>query len=229
MPYAVLEALLAVLIPIAIGLICLFARRESWTVIVVLSATGLTLEALNLFMYLLEIVRIVPFTSSSLNYSLYDSARSIFSNIAFYAGFAAWVLSLYRAVQRGRLWWMAVVGVAAMVSLICRAMESEPYYFFSRLTYNGGIALLLVMGAHLVSAITLIYALATRRDTAPAAPMPIMYPPMMYPPMMYPPMIYPPMMYPPPAPYGPPVSYAPPPPVVLPAPQPQPPTMTTPT
>lgn len=218
MPYPVLEALLAVLIPIAIGMICLFARRESWTAIVVLSATCLSLEALNLCMYLLEVVRIVPFSSSGLNYSLYDSARGVFSGVATYLGIAAWILTLYRAVQRGRLWWMAVVGVAAMVSLICRAMESEPYYFFSRLTYNGGIALLLVMGVHLVSAITLTYALATRRDTAPVAP------------MIYPPMMYPSMMYPPPAPYGYPTSYAPPPPpVVLPAPQPQPPTLTTPT
>ncbi|HLZ22069.1 MAG TPA: hypothetical protein VKQ30_08100 [Ktedonobacterales bacterium] len=218
MSFALILVLTYVLVPLFIGFVCLLARRDSGRAILIFSVSAIALSGIDVGVYFLEVWRIIPDIRPSPDYSLIDSFRAVCEGLGKYVGIAAWAFALFRTARSGRLGWMTAILVVAMISLVLTGIATDPYQFFSRRGYTGVDAVLLVAGSRLATVATLIYALVTRRDTVPAAPMPMMYPPMMYPPMMFAP----------PAPYGQPVSYAPPPPVVLPAPQPQPPTMTTP-
>lgn len=213
--------LIWVLSPLAIATACLLTRSDNRRTIPMLSIAALVLGGFDFIVSFFEVMRVIPYIMPTPNYSFIDTFRFIFHGIGVYAGIAATVFALFRTAQSGKLGWMTAILIVVMVSLVSAGISGDPYLYFSRPRYTSIDALLFAVGGYLASFVTLIYALATRRDTAPTIPVPM---PMMYPPMMYPPMMYPPL----PTPYGPPVAYAPPPPVVLPVPQPQPPTMTTP-
>lgn len=209
-----LNVIVYVLVPVVIALICLLTRRDGRLTILVLSLAALSLSGFDFVVYALEVLRVIPTTSTSVAYSALDAVRAGCDGLGVYAGIAAWMYSLFRMAQSARIGWMNVLIFFTMLSLVSAAIEDEPLYFFTRLNYTRGDAIALAFGVRLVFIVTLIYALATRPRTVPVIvpPAPSLYQP----------------MYPQPTPYNMPVSYAPPPPVVLPAPQPQPPTMTTP-
>lgn len=221
MSAALINLLIWVLAPMVIGGVCLFTRRDSGRAILVLSLISLAMGGFDYVVFVLEAYGTIPIIAPSPNYAFIDAVRVICYSIAAYVSVAAVALALYRAAQAKRLGWITGILLVAIISLVSAGIANDPLQFFSRQRYIYLDSLIFAAIGHLAALITLSYALATRRDTALAAPM-SMPTPMMYPPMMYPPTCVP------PAPYGYPASYAPPPPVVLPAPQPQPPTMTTP-